>query len=66
MIRIDIMVQADGKIIPAKDHNRIELHFRKERKIERAKKLLEDANIEYKISILKDKSTSIRFNVDFQ
>lgn len=65
MIRIDIMVQADGKIIPAKDHNRIELHFRKERKIERAKKLLEDANIEYKISILKDKSTSIRFNVDF-
>lgn len=65
MIRIDIMVQADGKIIPAKDHNRIELHFRKKRKIERAKKLLEDANIEYKISILKDKSTSIRFNVDF-
>lgn len=64
LIRIDIMIQADGRIVEAKDHNRIELHFRKDRKIQRAKELLKSANIKYEMSVIKDGSTTIRFNID--
>ena len=64
LIRIDVMIQADGRIVDTKDHNHIELHFRKERKIERAKMLLESANITYNTYTLKDGSTTISFNID--
>lgn len=43
-IRIDIMVSADGTL---RRNNMIELHFKKQRKIERAIGLLKKANIEF-------------------
>lgn len=62
LIRVFVMVSADGRIAKRKSHTHIELHFRKERKIERAKLLLEEADIQYSESKLKDGSTLITFN----
>ena len=49
IIRVLVMVSADGTLRKNKDGStRIELHFKKERKIERAKQLLKNANIDYR------------------
>lgn len=49
-IRIAVMIAADGCIRYSVDDklNKVELHFSKDRKIIRAKYLLEEANIDYK------------------
>lgn len=62
LIRIDMMVQADGRIKKYADYNFVEIHLRKERKIDRAKFLLENADIEYNCYILNDGSTNITFH----
>ena len=62
MIRIDIMVQADGRIKEYEDYNFVELHFKKERKILRAENLLKKANITYNKYSSKD-TTFISFRV---
>lgn len=62
MIRIFIMISADGNIKQRKNGNcYVELHFRKQRKINRAKNLLKNANINYKESVVADGSTYIYF-----
>ena len=61
-IRLDIMMQADGYI---RKENRYALHFSKERKIKRAKELLETEGINYKIYHGKDNTTYIEFYSDF-
>ena len=61
LIRIDVMVQADGRVRRHDMYNSVELHFRKERKIERAEKLLTDAGIEYNKYVIKDGSTYMSF-----
>ena len=63
LIRIDVMIQADGRIRKYDDYNFVELHFRKERKIQRAISLLEKANIKYNLSVWKDGTTNISFHV---
>lgn len=63
MIRVEIMVQADGRVRQlASDDNYIELHFRRERKIERAHKLLKAAKITYRCNTWKDGSTTFSFS----
>ena len=66
LIRVDVMIQADGHISYRKslNLNHVELHFRKKRKIKRAKLLLKQAGIQYKLIILKDKSALIKFHID--
>lgn len=54
-IRVDVMIAADGRI----RDNRLELHFKKERKIQRAKELLEIEGIEYTEGFNADGSTTI-------
>lgn len=53
IIRVLVMISADGSIRYNKTLNSayVELHFSKERKINRAMYLLEKANIDYKINI---------------
>lgn len=65
LIRIDIMIQADGRIRYNKTAkvNHVELHFKKTRKIERARLLLNNARIPFKELTLKDGSTLISFNI---
>lgn len=58
-IRVDIMVSADGCL---RKNNSIELHFNKDRKIKRAKSLLDSLNIKYSEYTAKDNSTFIVFN----
>jgi RNA-splicing ligase RtcB len=61
-LRLMIMVSADGHINNNVDGSQwIELHFRKERKIKRAIKLLKQAGIDYRISVWKDGTSNIRF-----
>lgn len=62
LIRVCIMVQADGRIRKYPDYNFVELHFKKERKINRACELLSEAQIEYKIMKHPNGSTSITFH----
>lgn len=63
MLRIHIMVSADGRVRKNKNNSYgIELHFKKKRKIKRAKKLLKEANIDYNIYSVKDKTICIYFN----
>lgn len=57
-IRCIVMVQADGTL---RKNNRIELHFSKERKIERAEQILKNLNLEYSVYKNKDNTTSICF-----
>ena len=65
MIRIFLMVSADGNIKQRKNGNYcVELHFTKQRKIDRAKKLLKNANIDYKENIVTDGSTYIYFTTN--
>jgi len=61
LIRIIVMVSADGHI---RKSGKVELHFRKERKIQRSQKLLDDAGIEYTKTIGVDGSTFIYFKHD--
>ena len=62
-LRILIMISADGTIRTLKNGNKkIELHLKKERKILRAEKLLNDSNITYKKYIGKDNTVYILFN----
>lgn len=62
MIRLDIMVQADGRIKEYDSYNFVELHFKKERKILRAENLLKNANIKYNKYLSTD-TTYISFRV---
>lgn len=64
MIRVEVMVQADGRVRPSRLSNYVELHFRRERKIERARKLLAGAGIEYSEKIWSDGSTAISFRIE--
>lgn len=60
MIRVLVMVSADGRIRKNKNGTtHIELHFKKQRKIERAKALLTRAGFSYNESVVKDGSTYI-------
>ena len=63
IIRVDIMVQADGRIREYKNYNFVELHFKKERKIIRARSLLSKANIKFNEYIDKRGSTFMSFHV---
>lgn len=64
-IRLDVMICADGCIrYETDDKYKIELHFRKKRKIHRAKMLLNRLNIKYKETKVKDQSTYLYFFVD--
>ena len=61
-LRLAIMVSADGclrKVLKTK--NRIELHFKKERKINRAEEILNKLNIPYNIYYAKDETVYINF-----
>lgn len=60
-LRLRVMIQADGCI---KRGRFINMHFVKERKIERCIKLLNDADIDYKIVKYKNGTTSITFYAD--
>lgn len=60
-LRLRVMIQADGCI---KKGQYICMHFVKERKIERCIKLLQDANIEYKLIKYKNGTTNITFYAD--
>lgn len=60
-LRLRVMIQADGSI---KRGNFIDMHFIKERKIERCINLLKDADIDYKIVKHKNKTTNITFYAD--
>lgn len=57
-IRILVMVQADGTL---RKNNRIELHFKKERKIKRAEQLLENEKIKFNKNFGSDGSVFINF-----
>lgn len=59
-IRIQVMIMADGNF-SNESTNRCVCHFNKERKINRCKELLNNANIDYKINVNKDKTTTIIF-----
>ena len=64
LIRVDIMVQADGRIVKEYDnYNGCELHFRKERKIKRARELLTAAAIQFNEYRAKDDSTYFSFHL---
>lgn len=64
-IRLDIMISADGSIKYQREgEHQIYLHLKKERKINRAKQLLEKNGIEYKETMGKSGSTHIYFFVD--
>lgn len=65
MIRVWAMVSADGCIRrDGKDNSRfIEVHLKKSRKIDRAKKLLSDAKIDFTIYIHKDGTETLAFRV---
>lgn len=69
LIRIDIMVQADGHVELHKDlrgsekHYSYEMHFKKDRKINRCKDLLTKGGIKFKEHINPDKSTTILFQL---
>jgi RNA-splicing ligase RtcB len=65
MIRLDVMISADGcmKYCREQEHQ-IYLHLKKERKIKRALLLLHKNNIKYEKSIGKDGTTNIYFFVN--
>lgn len=68
MIRVDIMVQADGHLekygTGESSHYNYEMHFSKKRKIERCNKLLDAAGISYKEHVNpKDSTTTIKFQL---
>ena len=60
-LRLRVMIQADGNI---KRGRIINMHFAKERKIERCINLLKDADIDYKIAKYNDSTTYISFYAD--
>lgn len=64
MIRVFVMVSADGCIRKNNNNDlqRIELHLKKERKIQRAKLLLENANLMFSEKKAKDGSVFIYFS----
>lgn len=66
MIRLLVMISADGRVRYNKDKTKtyVELHFKKERKIKRAENLLSDAKIKYSKSLVKDGSTFISFTLN--
>ena len=65
-IAIRIMVSADGHIRKASnDYTDVELHFKKQRKIERSKELLNKSNIEFKEINNKNGTITIKFRLDW-
>ena len=62
MIRVEIMVQADGRVRVYDDHTHVELHFRKDRKVIRAEHLLSEAGINFSTGTGLDGSRWIRFD----
>ena len=62
-IRLFVLVSADG-CIRDKNNGRVELHFRKNRKIKRSIELLNKCNIKYNVTVCKDGSTLIYFKMD--
>jgi len=61
-IRLDVMIAADGCIRHEdSDFNKVELHFSKIRKIERAKSILENCNILYEMYTSEDNTTYFYF-----
>lgn len=63
LIRVEVMVQADGRVRTRGDQHYVELHFRRAHKIERARKLLVAAELSFEESTWSDGSTCIRFNL---
>lgn len=65
MIRVEVMVQADGRVRQLKNgRSFVELHFRRERKIERAAKLLREAGIDFSQNTWADGTTSFGFSIE--
>lgn len=63
MVRIEVMVAANGSVRRRKQvQDKIELHFRKKRKVDRAIYLLSEADIAYDLSKLKDGSFLLIFD----
>lgn len=65
MIRILVMISADGRIRYNKNTNKtyVEMHFKKERKINRCEFLLKNEKIKYNKYMAKDSSTYISFSL---
>lgn len=63
MLRVEVMVQADGRVRRTSLGNRVELHFRRDRKIVRAQHLLNAANIQHTVRIESSGSTRIAFTI---
>lgn len=64
-IRIFIMISADARLKSQKNGTtHVELHFSKERKIERAKTLLTEAEISFRESVYVNNTTCISFTTD--
>lgn len=63
MIRIMVMVSADGRIKHMNKNTFVELHFKKQRKIDRAEQLLKAENIIYNKYSVQDGSTYISFTI---
>lgn len=64
MIRVEAMIQADGRVRHGHDASRVEVHLRRPRKIDRAQLLLTEAGIDFGVSVLGDGSTLIGFSID--
>ena len=66
IIRVMVMVCADGSYISKGNSSLVQLRLKKERKIIRAKELLIAANISFEESIDSDEVTEIRFYAPFK
>lgn len=63
MLRVEVMVQADGRVRRTSLGNRVELHFRRDRKIIRAQHLLDAAGIQHTVRRESSGSTRIAFTL---
>lgn len=64
MIRIEVMIQADGRVRQRKNgQSHVEIHLRRNRKIQRAAQLLSDADINFKQNVWADDSTTFVFSI---
>lgn len=65
-LRVRIMVSADGHIRKAAEsYSKVELHFKKTRKIERSKLLLKQLGVDFNEYKNKDNTTSLVFELDW-
>lgn len=65
MIRVEVMIQADGRVRRTSLGNRVEMHLRRERKITRAQELLKNADIDHTVTVESGGSNRIAFTMPF-